>query len=174
MQQHRALILRGNRFLGSALVDKGLISQPDLEAANDKFMTSIQGSELKNSSILTSLLYDLKVLDENDLIAHTVEERGCGLIDLNHVELQSITSLDGVDPDLCWATSTIPFDKVEKTHLLASSYVLSAPVVKHWEQILDGTVIWYVATVTSISRGLETLDDIHRAEAEAAEEEEEN
>lgn len=31
MQQHRALILRSNRFLGFSLVDEGLVSSGDLE-----------------------------------------------------------------------------------------------------------------------------------------------
>ncbi|MEM8868364.1 MAG: hypothetical protein AAGC73_08860 [Verrucomicrobiota bacterium] len=135
-------------------------------------MSSIQEADLKNSSILTSLLYDLKVLDEDKLLAYTVENKGCGLIDLNHIDLKSLTPLNGVDSELCWATSTLPFDKVEGTHLVVSCYTLSAPVVKYWEDVLDGNVIWYVSSVSSISRGLERLDEIHEAEAEAEEEEE--
>lgn len=170
MQQHRALILRSNRFLGSSLVEKGLLSSGDLEAANGKFMQSIQTPELlKNASILTTLLYDLKVLDEAKLLEYIVDEHNIGLIDLNHVELRSLRSMD-VDLDLCWASSTIPFDKVEDTYMVASCYFMSAPVIKYWEDLLPGKVIWYGTSAASMTRALERLGDLHAEEDAAAEE----
>lgn len=169
MQEHRALILRSNRFLGSSLVDKGLVSVGDLESANEKFMAAVQSSELKHASILTTLLYDLKVLDEGKLLEHQVEERNLGLIDLNHVELHSLRPWQ-VDYSLCWATSTIPFDKVENTFMLATCYYLSAPVVKHWEGLLKSDIIWYATGAASMTRALERIEEIHVAEDEAAEE----
>ncbi len=171
MQEHRALILRSNRFLGSSLVEKGLVSQGDLEAANEKFMNAIQSAELKNASILTSLVYDLKVLDEAKLLDFLVEEHGVGLVDLNQLELHSLRPMN-VDISLCWATSTIPFDVVEGTYLVATCYYLSAPVIKYWKELLDGNVIWYETTLSSISRGLERLEDIHEQEDAAAAENE--
>lgn len=168
MQQHRALILRSNRFLGSSLVDKGLLSVNDLEQANEKFMAAIQNSELKHASILTSLLFDLKVLDEGKLLDHIVEEHGLGLIDLSFVELSSLRSMN-VDDSLCWATSTIPFDKVEDTYMVATCYYLSAPVIKQWEEHLDGRVIWYATSSSSMTHALEKIEEIHEAEDAAAE-----
>lgn len=175
MQQHRALILRSNRFLGSSLVNKGLLSSGDLEAANEKFMEAIQSPELlRNASILTTLLYDLKVLDETRLFEHIVEEHRIGLIDLNHIELRSLPMTE-LDMSLCWATSTIPFDKVEETYMVATCYYMSAPVVKYWEELLNGEIIWYGTSMASMSRGLERLEDVLAAEkaaaAESAEEE---
>jgi hypothetical protein len=174
MQQYRALILRSNRFLGSSLVNKGLLSSGDLESANEKFMEAIQSPELlRNASILTTLLYDLKVLDEARLLEYIVEEHGVGLIDLNHMELRSLPSTE-LDLSLCWATSTIPFDKVEQTYMVATCYYMSAPVMKHWEELLDGEIVWYSTSMASMSRGLERLEDVIAAEkaaaAEAAEE----
>ena len=175
MQQHRALILRSNRFLGSSLVNKGLLSSGDLEAANEKFMDAVQSPELlKNASILTTLLYDLKVLEESRLLEHIVEEHSLGLIDLDHIDIRPLPSTE-IDLSLCWASSTIPFDKVEQTYMVASCYYLSAPVVKHWEDLLDGKIVWYGTSMASMSRGLERLEDVLAAEkaaAEAAEEEE--
>ena len=169
MQQHKALILRSNRFLGSSLVNKGLLSSADLDAANEKFMEAIRSPELlKNASILTSLLYDLKVLDEARLLDHIVEEYGIGLIDLNQVQLRSLPSTE-LDLSLCWASSTIPFDKVEETYMVATCYYLSAPVVKHWEELLNGKVLWYATSMASMSRGLERLEDVLAAEKAAAE-----
>jgi hypothetical protein len=171
MQQHKALILRSNRFLGSYLVNKGLLSSADLDSANEKFMQAIRSPELlKNASILTTLLYDLKMLDEARLLDHIVEEYGIGLIDLNQVQLGSLPSTE-LDLSLCWASSTIPFDKVEETYMVATCYYLSAPVVKHWEELLNGKVVWYGTSMASMSRGLERLEDVLAAEKAAAEEE---
>jgi len=169
MQQHRALILRSNRFLGSALVDKGLVSSGDLEEANGKFMEAIQAADLKRASILSTLLFDLKKLEESKLLDHLVEGEKLGLIDLNHIELQSLRPMK-VDLPLCWASSTVPFDHVEGTYMLASCYYMSAPVVKYWEEALDGRVLWYGTSMSSLSRALERIEEVHEAE-DAAEEE---
>ncbi|MFP4069151.1 MAG: hypothetical protein ACOC4K_00225 [Verrucomicrobiota bacterium] len=151
------------------MVDKGLVSVGDLESANEKFMAAIQSSELKHASILTTLLYDLKVLEEGKLLEHQVEEHDLGLIDLNYVDLQSLRPWN-VDDSLCWATSTIPFDKVENTFMVATCYYLSAPAVKHWEGLLKGDIIWYATGAASMTRALERVEEIHEAEDEAAEE----
>ena len=156
------------------MVNKGLLSSGDLEAANEKFMEAIQSPELlKNASILTTLLYDLKVLDEARLLEHIVEEHGIGLIDLNHIELRTLPGVE-LDLSLCWASSTIPFDKVEETYMVATCYYMSAPVVKCWEELLGGKVVWYGTSMASMSRGLERLEDVIAAEkaAVAAAEEE--
>ena len=168
MQQHRALILRSNRFLGSALVDKGLVTSADLEAANGKFMEAIQSSDLKRASILSTLLFDLKSLDETKLLDYLVEEKKLGLVDLSFFELGSLRPMN-VDVSLCWASSTVPFDHVEDTYMLATCYYMSAPVVKHWEDMLDGRVLWYGTSATSFSRALERIESIHEAEDAAAE-----
>lgn len=170
MQQHRALILRSNRFLGSALVDKGLVSTNDLEAANGKFMEAIQSADLKRASILSTLLFDLKTLDESKLLDYLVDEEKLGLVDLNFLDLGSLRPMN-VDLALCWASSTVPFDHVEGTYMLATCYYMSAPVIKHWEEQLDGRVIWYGTSNASLSRALERIEEIHQTEDAAAEDE---
>lgn len=173
MQKHRALILRSNRFLGSALVDKGLVSNEDLEVANAKFMEAIQSADLKRASILSTLIFESKKLDETKLLDYLVEESKLGLVDLDFTDLMSLRSLD-VDVSLCWASSTLPFDWVEGTYMLATCYYLSAPVIKHWEDLLDGPVIWYGTTLTSLSRALGRVEEIHEAEEAALAEDEED
>ncbi|MFT5836627.1 MAG: hypothetical protein ACI9ZV_000123 [Candidatus Azotimanducaceae bacterium] len=172
MQQHRALILRSNRFLGSALVDKGLVSAGDLEEANGKFMDEIQSADLKRASILSTLLFDLKKLEEAKLLNYLVEEEKLGLVDLDFVELQALRPMN-VDLSLCWASSTVPFCHVEGTYLVATCYYMSAPVIKHWEDLLDGRVIWYGTSTSSLSRALVRIEEIHEAEDAAEEEEDE-
>ncbi len=170
MQQHRALILRSNRFLGSALVDKGLLSTGDLEEANDKFMEAIQSADLKRASILSTLLFEIQKLEEARLLDYLVEEEKLGLVDLSFVELQSLRPMN-VDLSLCWATSTVPFDHVEGTYMVATCYYMSAPVIKHWEGLLDGRVIWYGTSMSSLSRAIERIEEIHAAEDAAIDDE---
>jgi hypothetical protein len=164
MQQHRALILRSNRFLGSAFVDKGLITVGDLEAANERLVEAIQNAELKRASILSSLLYDLKAVEESKLIEHVVEEHGIGLVDLGQCNLRSARDLN-FDITLCWATSTIPFDKVEDHYFVATCYYLSTPVVKKWTEMLGNKVIWFATTNTAMTQALERLEEMESAEA---------
>lgn len=169
MQQHRALILRSNRFLGSALVDKGLTTNGDLEEANVKFMEAIQSSELKRASILSTLIFESKKMDETKLLDYLVDESKIGLVDLDFVELMSLRPME-VDLSVCWASSTLPFDSVEGTHMLATCYYMSAPVIKYWEKLLEGPVIWYATTMASLSRALARVEEIHEAEDAALEE----
>ncbi len=160
MQQHRALILRSNRFLGSSLVKEGLISSADLNAANDTFMAAIQSHEsLKTASILSILIDELKVLDEAKLLDHLFEQHSLGLIDLNYMELSSLPIPD-LDPSLCRASLSIPFDKVEQTYMVASCYYMSTPVVKHWETLLDGNIIWYATSIASMHQSLQRIENI--------------
>jgi hypothetical protein len=155
-------------------VNKGLLSSGDLELANEKFMDAVQSPDLlKNASILTTLLYDLKLLDETRVLEHVVEENGLGLIDLDHIGLRTLPDTE-LDLSLCWASSTLPFDKVEDTYLVATCYYLSAPVVKHWESILDGNLVWYGTSMASMSRGLERMEEVILADKKAAVEAAEN
>lgn len=173
MQQHRALILRSNRFLGSALVDKGLSSNGDLEEANVEFMEAIQSADFKRASILSTLIFESKKLDESKLLDYQVDELKLGLVDLDFVQLMSLRPLE-VDISLCWASSTLPFDSVEGTHMVATCYYMSAPVIKYWEEVLDGPVIWYGTTIASLSRALARVEEIHEAEDAALEEDDED
>jgi hypothetical protein len=164
MQHHRALILRSNRFLGSSLVDKGLITSAHIEAANVKFMEMMQSPEtIRNASILSTILFDHKVLEEGKLIDLIVEESKIGLVDLAQIQLQSLRPME-IDLDACSATWTMPFDHLEGTFMLATCYYLSAPVIKYWEELLDGEIIWYATTLGAMVRALETVQDLHEAE----------
>ncbi|MDB4345905.1 hypothetical protein OAA45_01110 [bacterium] len=170
MQQHRALILRSNRFLGSALIDRGLVSVGDLEEANGVFMEAIQVSDLRRASILSTLLFELKKLDEAKLLDYLAEEEKLGLVDLNFVDLGSLRPMN-IDLSLCWASSTVPFDHIEGTYMVATCYYLSAPVKKHWEDLLNGRIVWFGTSTSSLSRALERIEEIHDTEDSAADDE---
>ena len=169
MKNNRALILRSNRFLASSLLDKGLISSSQMEAANEKFIEASQASEsYKNTSILKILLHDLKALDETKLLGHIVDEYKIGLVDLEQIELHKPDSAT-VDLSICWATLTVPFDQVDQTFMLATCYYLSSPALKYWEEILKGKIIWYATSLVSVNHYLERIekmDDSPEVDAE--------
>ena len=160
MQKKRALILRSNRFLVSSFLDKGLITDLQMEAANEKFMEATQSSEtLRNISILEILLYELKALDEVRLLDHLVDEFKIGLIDLNQIDPSKLP-FKALDISLCRSTLTIPFDKFGETCMLATCYYMSAPVVRHWEEFLGGRVIWYTTSMGSMNHYLERVENV--------------
>ena len=160
MQNNRALILRSNRFLVSSLLDKGLITNSQMEAANEKFIEAAKTAKsYKNASILKILLHDLKALDENKLLAHIVDEHKIGVIDLKQMELHESASVE-IDYSLCWSTLTVPFDQVDQTYMLATCYYMSSPALKYWEELLDGKVIWYATSLVSVNYYLDRIEKL--------------
>lgn len=157
MEEHRPLILRGNRFLGSALVDQNLLGVSALEEANEKVLELVKGGNYKRASLLSVLCYELKVLEEPKLIEHLVETMDVGLVDLRDIDMSRFSNY-GVDPGLCWATMCVPFESVEGFWCVATAHYLSEPVRKHWEKLNDNDVLWYVASLESITEALERIE----------------
>ena len=159
MNAHRPLLLRGNRFLGSALVNANIITIDQLEEANQKLLDIINGESLKQASILNILSFEMNVLNEPELIAHTVENHEVGLIDLTHYNLSR--GFDNtLELPLCWATWTLPFDKLDGVYSVATAYYLSKPIVEYWEQKLGGYVLWYACSLKSLSDALQRIDQL--------------
>lgn len=149
--------MRSNRLLGAALVESNLISVEDLEAANEKLFQIIDQGSDREICLLNLLLNETKVLREQDLLDYMVEEMSLGLIDLREIDMQDDLKLV-LDMGLCWATWTVPFDRDEDINYVASAYYLSPAVRQHWEKRLGTPVIWYGATLASISDFLEKLE----------------
>ncbi len=166
MQSNRALILRGNRFLGSALVDKGLLSTEQLESANDRFMECVQQDGVEQVSLLTILLHEQKAITEDALLSYYNKQLKMGLVDPTHLEELPAREM-GYDLTLARATLTIPFDRQDGFVCLASAYFLSAPVVKAWETVYSEKLIWYAASVRGVLNYLERADALEAALAEA-------
>lgn len=154
MMQLRQLVLRSNRFLGSALVEKGLIDQSALEAANERLIDLLQRGETDRPCLLRLLIYELRVLDEEDLLDSLARGAPIGLVDLTQV---SIKLPGGVTPDVCAATGTIPFGQRDKHHFVATTYFMSKPVREYWEEQLTGEIVWFATTLEQMDRALEDL-----------------
>lgn len=152
----RSLLMRANRLLGASLVEANLVTVDQLENANEKLLELIAGGTPRQCTLLGVLAYDLKVVKEEDVLQHCVDEHGIGLIDLHAYE-----GADEVRASLnhaaCWATWTVPFDRDEDFVLVASAYYLSPAVRTFWEKQLGSHIIWYGTTLEAIADTLERL-----------------
>ncbi|GHB97535.1 hypothetical protein [Cerasicoccus arenae] len=158
-KERRPLILRSNRFLGSALLEKSLIKIEDLEAANEKLLEAVQTGNMRAANLLNILLYDLKSIDENGLIEMVTEDESLGMIDLAHYDMAKFREIN-VDIELCYATYTVPFDRVEDFTMVATAYYLSKPTIQYWEETIGGNIIWYICSVASIAEAIERAAQI--------------
>ena len=103
------------------------------------------------------LINETRALTEDSLLEYLVDEIQIGLIDVRELELNDDLKLH-IQTGVCWATWTVPFDKDEDVHYVASAYYLSPAVRQQWEKQLGGPVIWFGATLESISGFLEKLE----------------
>jgi hypothetical protein len=153
-KEHRPLMMRANRLLGAQLVEHNLVKIEDLETANEKFIEIVSGDQPRQSTILGILAYDMKVLKEDEVLHHVVETDGVGLVDLRDYEVPD-DSKKGLDLGACWATWSVPFDREEEFHFVATAYYLSPAVRAFWEKQLGGPILWFGATLDAIADYLE-------------------
>lgn len=161
MSEHRTLLMRANRLLGAALVDANLVKIEDLDAANERLFELLQSDAEHQATLLGVLLYERKVLDEDDLLHHLVENEGLGLVDLRTYEVPEEFRRD-IDIGSCWATWSVPFDREEDFTMVATSYYLSPAVRSHWEKQLGSSILWYATTLELISDYLEKVETEQR------------
>lgn len=152
----RSLLMRANRLLGATLVEANLVTVDQLESANEKLLELIAGSAPRQCTLLGVLAYDLKVVREEDVLQHCVDEHNIGLVDLRAYEGAEDVK-HGLSIPACWATWTVPFDRDEDFTFVATAYYLSPAVRAFWEKQLGGQIVWYGATLDEIAETLERL-----------------
>lgn len=116
--------MRANRLLGAALVETNLVKVEDLAAANERLLELLQTSTERQATLLGVLMYEKKILNEEDLLHLLVDNDGIGLIDLRSYDVPE-EFRKNVDLGSCWATWTVPFDKEEDFYFVATAYYLS-------------------------------------------------
>ncbi len=163
MEAYRSLILRANRSLGAYLAENALIQDEDFAKANERLMDILQEGQLRQANLLNILCHEQKCVEEDALVTHLTEEHNLGLVDLEHIKVKSLGKELGFELDLCRATGTLPFDLQDGIVCVASTFYLSKPVVKHWEDLLKRNIFWYGTSLVSMANAVEKL-----AEAEAA------
>jgi hypothetical protein len=156
LTEHKTLLMRANRTLGSALMELNLVKIQDMEQANEKLLEMVAQNQLRQSSILAILAFDLKVLREEDLLQHVVEIDGVGLVDLRDYDVPD-ESRKNLDMGACWATWSVPFDKEEEFFFVATAYYLSPAVRAFWEKQLGGAILWFGTTLEGVADYLERL-----------------
>lgn len=159
MEAYRLLILRGNRALGAYLAEKNLISDDDFSRANERLMDVLQEGRLDRANLLEILCLELKVLQEDRVVAHIVEEFNLGLVDLDHVKVNPLAAELGFDKGMCVATGTIPFNYKSGIVCIATTAYLSKPVIAHWENLLKKQVIWYTTGILSMLNAFSRFEE---------------
>ena len=162
--EHRSLMMRSNRLLGANLVELNLIKIQDLEEANDRLLEITANENARQSTVLGILAYEMKVLNEEDVLHHLVEDHGVGLVDLRNYD-GSEELKKKLDLGACWATWTVPFDMDEGFYFLATAYYMSPAVRTFWEKQLDAPILWYGATLEMLGDYLEKLEAKAKPEA---------
>jgi len=168
LQEHRPLIVRGNRALGSMLLEKKLITSEQLDAANEKLLDNITAGDIRRASILPILLFEMQVLNEDAYLEAAVEKSGLGLMDLHACQFRKFADLQ---PDLtaCWATWTVPFDIVDDFCLLATVFFASPPAQKFWQDKYAGkNLLWYATSVRSFQSAMDKLEQLKGEAAKTA------
>jgi len=148
--------MRGNRLLGASLVEANLVNVDNLENANEKLLELIAGGTPRQCTLLGVLVYDLKVLKEEDVLQYCADEHNIGLINLSNYEGAEEVRV-GLSLAACWATWTLPFDREEDFTLIATAHYLSPAIRTYWEKQAGGPVIWYATTLEDIAEALERL-----------------
>jgi len=150
LSDHRPLMMRTNRALGSSLVDHNLITIEALDAANERFLELTADENNENASLLQILVIEKQTLAEEQLLAYQVEEMGLGMVDLSNYD-QPYDLRKKLDEDACMATWTVPFDIEEGIHFLATAYYLSPAARSYWERQLETPILWFVTSMDNIS-----------------------
>jgi hypothetical protein len=150
-------MMRANRLLGANLVEMNLIKIEDLETANERLLEIVASENARQSTVLGILSYEMKVVKEDDVLHHLVEDHGVGLVDLRSYE-GSDELKKKLDYGACWATWTVPFDQDEGFYFLATAYYMSPAVRTYWEKQLDGPIIWYGTTLEMLGDYIEKLE----------------
>jgi hypothetical protein len=160
--EYRPLLMRANRLLGSALIEHNLVKFEDLEAANERLLEVAATGQVRQSSVLGILVYEKKVLREEDVLHHVVDDHGVGVVDLRGYDVPDDVKKD-IDLDACWATWSVPFDREEDFHFVATAYYLSPAVRSYWEKKLGGQIIWQATTMDIVA---DFLDRVHAERGE--------
>lgn len=150
-------MMRANRLLGANLVEQNLVKIEHLEAANERLLEVVSSDDVRKSTVLGILAYEMKVVREEDVLQHLVDDHGLGLIDLRHYDASEELKKN-LDIGACWATWSVPFDRDEDFYFIATAYYMSPAVRTFWEKKYGGPIIWYGTTLEMIGDYLAKIE----------------
>jgi len=155
--EHRSLLMRANRLMGANLVEANLVKLEDLEKANERLLEVMASNQPRQSTVLGILAFDMKVLREEDVLQYIVDNENAGLVDLRNYDLTDDVKKT-LDLGACWATWSVPFDREEDFHFIATAYYLSPAVRTYWEKQCAGPILWFGTTLENIADHLEKIE----------------
>jgi hypothetical protein len=156
MSEHRPLLLRANRLMGSALIEHNLVQFEDLEVANERLLEISATGDFRRSSVLNILIAEQKALSEEDVLHQVVDEHLVGVVDLRSYEVPDDIKKE-LDLGACWASWSVPFDREEDFYFIATAYYLSPAVRMHWEKKLGKNIVWQATTMDIIAEFLDRV-----------------
>jgi hypothetical protein len=167
-----SLLIKSNRVLGTRLVEAGLTTLEDMDAANELFISRAREKDLKRASLLRILIYDNQTLKEERLLDYQIEHQSVGAVMLENYNIDEVLLLQ--QPlEFMRASWTIPIDFVNDRWFVASAYYLSSTVRKFWEDRLEGRISWYVSSLSQFEAVFSALEskqeELAVAEKKAAE-----
>lgn len=152
-----SLLIKSNRVLGTRLVEAGLTSLENMDAANESFIELARAKDLKRASLLRILIYDNQSLREESLLDLLIEEHQVGAVLLENYHLDDVLLVQH-PLEIMRASWTIPLDFVNDRWFMATAYYLSDVVRKFWEDRLEGRITWLVSPMHQFESVFEELD----------------
>ena len=152
-----SLLIKSNRVLGTRLVEAGLVSLADMDAANESFIELARAKDLKRASLLRILIYDNQTLKEESLLDHLIETYHAGAILLENYNLDDVLLVQH-PLELMRASWTLPLDFVNDRWFMVTAYYLSDIVRKFWEDRLDSRITWLISPMQQFETVFEELE----------------
>lgn len=115
-------------------------------------------------------MVETQALSEAGLLDEQIDNHGLSPCSLERVQIDP-KEWEDIEIDACFATRTIPMDRVDDIVFLATSSYLSRPVREYWEGKYGQTLVWYLAPFAQIEEWLlrfaEVLDAAKAEQEEA-------
>lgn len=141
-----SLLIKSNRVLGTRLVEAGLTTLEDMDAANEQFISLAREKDIKRASLLRILIFDKQTLKEESLLDYQIEHHPVGAVMLENYNIDEVLLLQH-PLEFMRASWTMPIDFVNDRWFVATAYYMSDTVRKFWEDRLEGRISWYISTL---------------------------
>ncbi|MGJ3243821.1 MAG: hypothetical protein ACFE0O_12835 [Opitutales bacterium] len=158
-----ALANRVNQGLADSLVKNRLCTLDDTEEAMPQLKQHLLDGNIKQASLLKILCWDLKRMNEGDVLDFLVDEHRLGYCNPANYTVDR-SALPPFKLEECWATMALPFDQVQGVFFVATAHYLSEAVRDHWVKRLRPDIIWFASDLSALSMG---LDELEKLEAKA-------
>lgn len=153
-----SLLLKANRALSSRLSEVALVDLERLDEANEVFVNRLREGDLRQTSLLRVLLFDLQCLDESRLLDYQIQHENIGALSIAQYGVpESLATSFSLGE--CVATWTAPIDIMGEVHCLATSYYLSDFVRQFWHEKLGPNIVWYASPIAELDAYFEALQE---------------